>query len=281
MSRTPDTTVPSPPKLAGYSLRLGPTALIGGRRALRVLERNVVVYRRGWAFIVSGFFEPFFYLLSIGIGLAKLVGTLHVAGHPISYPMFAAPGLLAASAMNGAIFDSTFQMYFQLKIAKTFDAVLATPLSPADLALGQMGWAVGRGALYSAAFLGVMAGLGDVSTNWVALCYPSAVLISFAFAGAGMAGTTFMRSWQDFDMVSLAILPMFLFSGIFYPLTVYPGWLQLAVRCTPLYQGVALMRGLDLGLFGWPLLGHALYLAAMGLTGLMVTSRRLAKLVLP
>jgi lipooligosaccharide transport system permease protein len=281
MSQTPDTTVPSPPMLAGYSLRLGPSALIGGRRALRVLERNVVVYRRGWAFIVSGFFEPFFYLLSIGVGLSTLVGAVHVAGHSISYPMFAAPGLLAASAMNGAIFDSTFQMYFQLKIAKTYEAVLATPLSPADLALGQMGWSVARGALYSGAFLCVMAGLGDDFSSWVALCYPAAVLVSFAFAGAGMAGTTYMRSWQDFDMVALAILPMFLFSGIFYPLAVYPGWLQLVVRCTPLYQGVALLRGLDLGLFGWSLLGHVLYLAVLGLGGLMVTSRRLARLVLP
>jgi lipooligosaccharide transport system permease protein len=281
MSGARDTAVARPPRLAGYSLRLGPTALIGGRRALRVLERNVVVYRRGWMFIVSGFFEPFFYLLSIGVGLSKLVGLLHVAGHPISYPAFAAPGLLAASAMNGAIFDSTFQMYFQLKIAKTYEAVLATPLSPADLALGQMGWAVSRGALYSGAFLCIMAGLGDVFSNWVVLCYPAAVLISFAFAGAGMAGTTFMRSWQDFDMVSLAILPMFLFSGIFYPLAVYPGWLQLVVRCTPLYQGVALVRGLDLGLFGWSLAGHALYLAVMGLVGLAVTARRLTKLVLP
>ncbi|HXQ19906.1 MAG TPA: ABC transporter permease [Acidimicrobiales bacterium] len=281
MSGTVGTSVSRPPRLAGFSLRLGPTALIGGRRALRVLERNVVVYRRGWAFIVSGFFEPFFYLLSIGVGLSKLVGLLHVAGHPISYPMFAAPGLLAASAMNGAIFDSTFQMYFQLKIAKTYEAVLATPLSPADLALGQMGWAVSRGALYSGAFLCVMAGLGDVFSNWVVLCYPAAVLIAFAFAGAGMAGTTYMRSWQDFDMVSLAILPMFLFSGIFYPLAVYPGWLQLVVRGTPLYQGVALLRGLDLGLFGWPLLGHALYLGAMGFVGLIVTSRRLTTLVLP
>ena len=72
-----------------------------------------------------------------------------------------------------------------------------------------------------------------------------------------MAGTTYMRSWQDFDKVSLAIIPLFLFSATFYPLTVYPGWLQVVVRCTPLYQGVALLRGLDLGIFGWSLLGHA------------------------
>jgi lipooligosaccharide transport system permease protein len=96
-----------------------------------------------------------------------------------------------------------------------------------------------------------------------------------------MAGTTFMRSWQDFDLVSLAIIPMFLFSATFYPITVYPGWLQALVRCTPLYQGVALLRGLDLGMFSWSLAGHVLYLATMGTIGLAVTTRRLARLLLP
>jgi lipooligosaccharide transport system permease protein len=138
-----------------------------------------------------------------------------------------------------------------------------------------------RGALYSAAFLCVMAGLGYVVSPWAALCYPAAMLVSFAFASIGMAGTTYMRSWQDFDMVSLAIIPLFLFSATFYPLTVYPGWLQLVVRGTPLYQGVALLRGFDLGIFDWALIGHVAYLLAMGVVGLRITSRRLAALLLP
>ena len=96
-----------------------------------------------------------------------------------------------------------------------------------------------------------------------------------------MFGTCYMRSWQDFDMVSLAILPLFLFSATFYPLSVYPAWLQVVVRCTPLYQGVALIRGLDAGMFSWSLLGHIAYLAAMGITGMAVASRRLGKLLLP
>ena len=126
-----------------------------------------------------------------------------------------------------------------------------------------------------------MAALGDVVTPWAVLCFPGAMLITFAFAAAGMAGTTFMRSWQDFDMVSLAIIPLFLFSATFYPLSVYPGWLQVVVQCTPLYQGVALLRGFDLGDFSWSMLGHTAYLAAMGVVGLSVTARRLARLLLP
>jgi lipooligosaccharide transport system permease protein len=230
---------------------------------------------------VSGFFEPFFYLLSIGIGLNHLVGTVTVDGTTVSYTEFVAPGLLAASAMNGAMFDSTFNIFFKLKIAHTYDAMLSTPLSVSDIALGELSWALIRGALYSAAFLCVMAGLGYIVSPWAILCYPGALLITFGFAAAGMAGTTYMRSWQDFDMVSLAIIPLFLFSATFYPITVYPAWLQVVVRCTPLYQGVALLRGLDLGILHWSLLGHVVYLAAMGVIGLSVTARRFAKLLLP
>jgi lipooligosaccharide transport system permease protein len=273
--------VASLPGSASFPLRLTPSALLGSRRARRIVERNMVVYRRGWIFLVSGFFEPFFYLLSIGVGLNKLVGRVPVNGHLLAYTAFVAPGLLASSAMNGAMFDSTFNVFFKLKIAKTYDAILSTPLGVGDVALGELTWSLLRGGLYSGTFLCVMAGLGYVVTPWVVLCYPGALLISFAFAAAGMAGTTYMRSWQDFDMVSLAIIPLFLFSATFYPLTVYPGWLQVVVSCTPLYQGVALLRGFDLGIFGWSLLGHAAYLAAMGVVGLVVTARRLAKLLLP
>ena len=261
--------------------RITPLPFYGLRRAKRVFQRNVVVYRRGWRFIVSGFFEPFFYLVSIGLGLSKLVGAIHVNGHAFPYTVFVAPGLLAASAMNGAIFDCTFKIFFQLKIMKTYDSMLATPLGPRDVALGELMWALVRGSLYSGVFLCVMAGFGYVATPWAVLCFPGALCVSFAFAGAGMAGTSYMRSWQDFDYVFLAALPLFLFSATFYPLSVYPGWLQLVVRCTPLYQGVTLLRGIDLGLFTWSLLGHVAYLLVMGAVGLRVTANRLAKLVLP
>ena len=261
--------------------RITPLAFFGLSRAKRVFQRNVVVYRRGWKFIVSGFFEPFFYLVSIGLGLSKLVGSVHLDGHPFPYTVFVAPGLLAASAMNGAIFDCTFKIFFQLKIMKTYDSMLATPLGPRDVALGELLWALARGTLYSGVFMCVMAGFGYVATPWIVLCLPGALCISFGFAGVGMAGTSYMRSWQDFDYVFLAALPLFLFSATFYPLGVYPGWLQVVVRCSPLYQGVALLRGLDLGLFTWSLLGHVAYLLTMGTVGLRVTAKRLADLVLP
>jgi lipooligosaccharide transport system permease protein len=262
-------------------LRITPGTLLGSRRAGRVVERNVLVYQRHWILLVSGVFEPFFYLLSIGIGLNTLVGPLHINGLVVPYTVFVAPGLLAASAMNGALLDSTFNIFFKLKIAKTYEAILSTPLGVGDVALGELSWSMMRAGIYSGAFLAVMGALGYAYSPWAVLCWPGALVIAYAFAGAGMAGTTFMRSWQDFDLVSLAIIPLFLFSATFYPITVYPGWLQAVVRCTPLYQGVALLRGLDFGLFGWSLVGHVLYLATMGTFGLVVTARRLARLLLP
>ena len=265
----------------GVVLRIAPVSLFGTRRARRLVERNILVYRRSWVFFVSGFFEPFFYLLSIGVGLSKLVPPIHVGHGLVHYTVYVAPGLLASSAMNGATLDSTFNVFFKLKIAKTYDAVLSTPLGPGDVALGELTWALMRATVYSAAFLVVMAGFGYVVSPWAILCLPAAMIVSFAFAAVGMAGTTYMRSWQDFDKVSLALIPLFLYSATFYPITVYPGWLQAVVRCTPLYQGVALLRGLDLGIVSWSLAGHAAYLLVAGCLGLAVATRRMATLLLP
>jgi lipooligosaccharide transport system permease protein len=261
--------------------RVVPPAIAGTGRARRLVERNLMVYRRTWLIIVSGFFEPLFYLLSIGIGIGKLVG--HVQGPGggfIPYPAFVAPALLAASAMNGAIYDSTMNVYFKLKFAKTYDAILATPVGVGDVAVGEITWALLRGALYSAVFLVVMAALGDVLSPWAALALPAAVLIGFGFAAVGMAATTFMRSWSDFDFVQLGVLPLFLFSTTFYPLSTYPRWLQIVVECTPLYHGVALERGLCTGAVGPGLFRNALYLAAMGVAGLVLAARRLEGLLL-
>jgi lipooligosaccharide transport system permease protein len=269
------------PGAPAVALRITPLGFLGGRHAARVLERNILVYRRSWIFIISGFFEPLFYLLSIGIGLSHLVGPIPVQGRLVAYTAFVAPGLLASSAMNGAMIDSTFLVFFKLKIAHTYDAMLSTPLGVGDVALGELSWCVMRGGLYSGAFLGIMAGLGYAVSPWAVLCWPVAILISLAFASAGMAGTTFMRTWQDFDMISLAFIPLFLFSATFYPLTVYPGWLQAVVRCTPLYQGVVLERAADLGLFNWVLILHVAYLLAMAVGGVAVTRRRLGQLLLP
>ena len=261
-------------------LRITPPVLLRSR-APRLIERNYLVYRRGWILIVSGFFEPLFYLLSISVGIGHLVGTVSgPSGQPIRYVVFAAPALMAAAAMNGAVYDATFNVFHKLKFAKTYEALMATPMGVVDVAVGEIAWAVLRGSLYSATFLVVMAMLGLVRSGWAVLALPSALMISLGFAAIGMAVTCYMRSWQDFDLVLLAILPMFLFSGTFYPLSTYPPALRVVVEVTPLYQGVTLLRGFVLGAVGPSLIAHAAYLAAMAVIGLTVSRRRLARLLL-
>lgn len=261
--------------------RVTPPLLLGGRRSRFVVERNLLVYRRIWLIILSGFFEPVFFLVSIGVGIGKLVGEVHGPhGEVVSYTAFVAPALLASSAMNGAVYESTMNIFFKLKFAKVYDAILATPVGVGDLALGEIGSALLRGAVYAVAFLIVMLVGGLVHSWWAILVIPSAILIGFAFAAVGMAGTTFMRTWTDFDLVTLATLPLFLFSATFYPLSTYPPGLRLVVQLTPLYHGVDLLRSLTLGTVGPGLLVHVAYLTLMGLAGLRLAGRRLEKLLL-
>ena len=255
-------------------------ASVGGRGSLFLVERHALVYRHTWLVFVSGVVEPLFYLLSIGVGLGKLVGSVHGPGGPVTYAAFVAPALLASASMNGALFDSTFNVFFRLKYEKLYDAALATPMRAGDVALGEISWALLRGALYAVAFLVVMAAMGLVHSWWAVAALPAAVLTGFAFAAGGMACTTYMRTWQDFEFITLATLPMFLFSTTFYPLSVYPRPLQYVVECTPLYQSVVLLRDLTLGIVGPGLLWNAAYLAVLGVIGLLVAGRRIGKLLL-
>jgi lipooligosaccharide transport system permease protein len=272
---------PAPTGARMTALRVAPAFTLGSRRSMRLIERNLYVYKHGWLVLLSGFFEPLFYLLGIGFGLGALIGTIPGPdGQPISYQLFVAPALLASAAMNGAINESTFNFFFKLNYNKTFASILATPLSPGDIALGELGWALIRGGLYAIGFMGVMVVLGLFISPWVILAVPAALLVGFAFGAVGMAATSFMKTWQDFDLVQLVVLPMFLFSGTFYPIDAYPQALQLFVRLTPLYQGVDLIRSLTVGAISPVLLVHVAYLSVMGVVGLAVTSRRLDKLLL-
>lgn len=260
---------------------LAPPRVHNGWRAHRLLERNFLVYRRIWKVIFSGFFEPVFYLFSIGIGLGALVGTVAgPGGEQISYTAFVAPALLGASAMNGAVFESTMNIFFKLKFGKVYDGMLTTPMQPMDIAVGEITWCLIRGLIYALGFLVVLLVMGLTEGSLWLLALPAAVLIGFAFAACGMAATTWMKSWQDFDLVALVTLPLFLFSATFYPLDVYPPFLQAITKISPLYHGVELIRGFILGIPDWSMVGHAAFLIVMGLIGVAVTRRRLATLLL-
>jgi lipooligosaccharide transport system permease protein len=246
-------------------------------RAFLLVERNFVVYRRAWLIIASGFFEPVFYLLSIGVGLGALVGEIADDGRTLEYTSFVAPGLLAASAMNGVMTDITSNIFWRLRYGKVYEAMLATPIGVADVALGEILVALMRGVLYAAGFLLVMLALGLIHSWWALLAWPAATLIAFAFAAVGLVATTFMRHAGDTQLVQLVLLPMFLFSTTFYPLSEYTPELQVLVKVTPLYHGIELLRGLTSGTVGAGLLGHAAYLSAMSAIALSVATRRLER----
>ena len=251
------------------------------RGPARLVERNVMAYWRLWAAYLSGLFEPLLFLFSIGLGVGALVGDVETPAGTVPYDVFVAPGLLAVSAMNGAILDTTFNFFVKFKYVRTYHGMLATPLRPRDIAGGEVVWSLLRGGVYATAFLVTMVLMGLVQSWWAVLAVPTATLIGFAFAGAGLGASTFMRTWLDFDFVNLAILPLFLFSATFFPVSEYPDAIGWIVRCTPLYQGVVLERALILGDVGPELLVPVVYLAAMGAGGLLVAGRRLQGLLQP
>lgn len=261
--------------------RILPPGVFGARGAVYLIERNARVARRIWLLLLSGFFEPVLYLASIGIGLGQLVERVEVApGVEIGYLAFVAPGLLAASAMNGAVYESTNNIFGKLHHAKVYDAVLATPLRPVDIAVGEIAWSQLRGAAYAAAFLGLLAVTGLVASPAALLAVPAAVLIGLAFASAGLACTTYFRSWANLDLVPVVVMPLFLFSGIFFPAEVYPEPLRLLLFASPLYHGVELIRACTMGALDWASLGHATFLLVMAATGLRVATRRIGTLLL-
>lgn len=245
-------------------------------RVLQLLERGLIAFRSStWMIVFSGFFEPVLFLLSFGYGIGKLLPTIDVGGESIKYAVFIAPALLATSAMNGAIYDSTMNVFFKLNHDRIYHGMLATSMGPLDVALGEIGWALIRGFSYACAFMVVVTPLGLIPSMWGFLAIPAAVLIAFGFASIGMALTSYMKSFQQLEIVNMFLLPMFLFSGSFYPLSVFPQWLQFTVNLFPLTHAINLVRGLCLGHINLALAGHAMYFVIMIICGLFFTTKRL------
>ena len=245
-------------------------------RSRVIIERAYIAFISStWMIVISGFVEPVLFLLSFGYGLKDLVGDITVAGQPIGYVAFIAPALLATSAMNGAIYDSTMNVFFKLNHDRIYHGMLSTSLGPMDVALGEIGWALLRGLSYAVGFMAIVTPLGLIPSAWGILAIPAAVLIAFGFASFGMAVTSYMKSFQQLELVNIVLLPMFLFSGSFYPLDVFPEWLQTIIRLFPLAHAIDLVRGLTLGNISWALAGHAMYFVVMIVVGLFFTTKRL------
>ena len=246
-------------------------------RARRLVERNVMVYRHQWIIIFSGVFEPIFYLIGIGLGIGGIIDDLTLPdGRQISYVAFVAPALMATAAMNGAVFETIFNVFFKLNFSKTYDAILATPLGIREIAVGEMLWSLFRGTLYVIAFVLVMIGMGLVISPYLFLVIPASILIGAAFSAACLATTAYLRTVQDFDLpMGLVVMPMFLFSGTFFPISLYPQPIQLAMELTPLFHAVGLLRGLATGLLGWHELWDLAYMVAFGAIAMWIALNRL------
>lgn len=246
-----------------------------------LIARNAYVHRADLWVLISGIAEPFLYLLSLGVGMGALVGQIPYAGGTVDYAVYVAPAMLAAAAMTGAVTESTYNVFAKMKFMKLYEGVLATPVTPAGIALGEIGWALLRSTVNAAFFVLTMVLMGLSPSWWTIAALPAAVLIGLAFSAAGMAFTTYLRSWQDFDYITVMIFLLFLFSGTFAPIEVYPGWLQWVVAATPLYHGVALVRGLTTGAVSAGLLWHVAYLAVLSAAGLAIASRRMRRMLTP
>jgi lipooligosaccharide transport system permease protein len=264
--------------------RRNPPPLLGGAfgrlwRARRLVERNIMVYRHQMVVIFSGVLEPLFYLAGIGFGLGGIVKTVDITdGRAISYAAFVAPALLATAAMNGAVFETIFNVFFKLNYAKTYDGILATPMGISEIALGEMLWALMRAALYAAAMLVIMLVLGLILSPWAILAFPVALLVAAAFAAAGLAGTSFLRTVQDFDIpMGLIVQPMFLFSGTFFPITVYPAPIQVFMEVNPLFHGIRLIRGLSIGIVGWDEVWDAAFLLGFFVLMMWIAVRQMER----
>ncbi|MDQ2941171.1 MAG: ABC transporter permease [Chloroflexota bacterium] len=274
-------THPAAPDRRPSSLATAWARIWGARR---LVERNIMVYRHQWIIIFSGVFEPIFYLLGIGLGVGGIVKEVRLpGGELIAYAAYVAPALVATAAMNGAVFETIFNVFFKLNYAKTYEGVLATPMGITEIAIGEMLWALMRATLYAISMFVIMVAMGLVLSPWGILMIPAALLVAAAFAAAGLAGTSYLRTVNDFDVpMGLIVMPMFLFSGTFFPIEgVLPDPLVTVIQLTPLYHGINLIRGLSTGLLGagqiWDLLYLGVFFAICMWLAMRQMERKLIK----
>jgi len=245
--------------------------------AVREFRFWLTDYRRTWrASIYSSLLGPLLYLGAMGLGLGTLVdrhGSAALGG--VRYLVFLAPGLLAAAAMQTAIHECTFPVFGSVKWNKTYQAAAASPLRPADVCHGHLLFVTMRLTMNCAIYLVVAAVLGAVTTPWLALALPVAVLTGLAFAGAVEAWAVTRNRDASFPLIfRFGMIPLLLFSGTFFPVTQLPGWVRPLAYITPLWHGVTLCRELSLGtVTAGGALVHVGYLAAVAVAGVLVARR--------
>lgn len=238
---------------------------------VRALEYWFYSYRRTWrGTVVSSVLNPLLYLAAMGIGLGNLVdrgGAGRLDGG--SYLAFVAPGLLAATAMQVAAFESTYPVHGAIRWQRTYHAMLATPLGVRDVLAGHLYWIAFRIGSTGAVYLAVIAAFGVVRSPWAVLALPAALLTGMAFAAPVVAFAASQEKDASFNAIfRFGVIPLFLFSGTFFPVSQLPDLVQPIAYLTPLWHGVDLCRGLVLGSATVPgAVVHVAYLAGWVLAG--------------
>jgi lipooligosaccharide transport system permease protein len=222
--------------------------------AVAVWMRNFTVYGKTYKLnILPNFFEPVFFLLSMGIGVGSYIK--EVEG--VSYLQYIGPGLLASQAMMGATFEVSYNCFVKMNFGKVYDAIMATPVNVEEVALGEILWAVTRGVLYAWMFFVVLVPFGAVPSAWALAALPATMLIAAMFASIGLAFTAVNPSIDLYSYYfTLFISPMFLFSGIFFPLSRLPEWARVLANVSPLYHCVELVRGIFAARFDLAFAAH-------------------------
>ncbi|MEX1336080.1 MAG: ABC transporter permease [Candidatus Limnocylindrales bacterium] len=255
------------------------------RAIVRVLEHHAMVYRRTWrGTVFSTFLTPLLYLAALGVGLGAFVDESNPSGiEGVSYAMFLAPGILVATAMNNATGESTYPVMAGIRWLKTYVAMILSPLDPRHVATGQLLWAGIRVTLGGIVFLGVMIAFGLVDLSHAVLMLPVATLTGLAFAAPIAAFAAAQKNDTPFAwLFRFVIMPMFIFSGTFFPVSQLPELLQYVAYATPLWHAVSLSRGIALGgLDPAVAVVNVAYLSALVVVGLLWSyrtfSRRLAE----
>ena len=236
-------------------------------------------YRRTWrSSVVTSFLIPVLYLAAMGIALGSLIDKHSHAVDGVTYVAYLAPGLLAGTCMQIGTNDATYPVMGGIKWMRTYFAQLASPLDVYDVLLGHLAWIAARLAIVVSIYLAVMAAFGVVYSPWAVAALPAAVLTGLAFSAPVSAFAATQEKDSSFStLYRFAIIPMFLFSGTFFPVSQLPQWLQFVAYATPLYHGVALCRDLTLGHVSWADLGHVAYLCALALVGYLAGRRTFAR----
>ena len=247
------------------------------RSILRVLEHHVLVYRRTWrGTVFSTFLNPILYLAALGVGLGAFVDESNPAGiEGVSYAMFLAPGILVATAMNNATGESTYPVMAGIRWLKTYVAMILSPLDARHVATGQLLWVGVRVTLGGLVFLGVMIAFGATDPAHAALMLPVATLTGLAFGAPIQAFSAAQRNDTPFAwLFRFVIMPMFIFSGTFFPVSQLPEVLQYVAYATPLWHAVSLARGIALEMLD-PAVAviNVAYLSAFVVVGLMWSYR--------